>query len=120
MEAKLFEGGVASGLAQLDVPRACRHVGPRRRQAPEQRLMSAVLTDAMECVEKNRFATDARRRGLFLSAERWFLVHESDWPYSFECICWVLGLDSNAVRTRLRLGLAPQRAVATDGQPFSS
>ena len=73
------------------------------KQAPEQRLMIAVLQDAIDCVDKYRGATDSDGRRLFAEAAQWVLADESEWPYSFECICDVLGLDANAVRYRLRL-----------------
>ena len=70
--------------------------------------MMAVLRDALECVTKYRFATHARSRRLFREAQRWFLIDEPDWPYSFEGICGVLELDANAVRRRVRVALALQ------------
>ena len=90
-------------MTELDVVLPSQHFEPRRKQAPEQRLMIAVLHDALDCVEKYRFATTNRGRRLFREAQQWFLVDEVNWPYSFECICGVLDLDSNAVRPRLRV-----------------
>jgi hypothetical protein len=84
-----------------------QHFGTQHKQAPEQRLMIAVLHDALECVEKYRLATSTRGRRLFREAQRWFLCEEPDWPYSFEGICGVFDLDSNAVRQRLHVG--PER-----------
>jgi len=77
-------------------------------QAPEQRLMIAVLQDAIDCVGKYRLTKDHRGRRLFDEAIQWLLAEETDWPYSFECICGVLGLDSNAVRYSLRWALERQ------------
>jgi hypothetical protein len=110
MEANLQLAGVPSSLTQPDIILPSQHFGPRRKQAPEQRLMSAVLYDALACVEKHRCATDTRGRRLFHEAKQWFLAEETDWPYSFECICGVLDLDANAVRQRLRVGPERQRA----------
>jgi len=70
---------------------------------PERRLMVAVLNDAVYCLEKYRFPTDARGRRLFRNAKQWLLASDPRWPYSFECICAVLNLDVNAVRRRLQL-----------------
>ena len=78
-------------------------LGRRRKQSPEERLMMAVLRDALDCLEDYRFATDAQGQRLFSEAEQWFLDYEAHWPYSFECICAALDLDSEAVRQRLRL-----------------
>ena len=95
-----------SGLLQPDVILPSQHFA-RRMQAPEQRLMIAVLQDAIDCVGKYRFTRDPQGRRLFDEAMQWLLAEETDWPYSFECICGVLGLDSNAVRDSLRS--APER-----------
>ena len=92
-------------MAQPDIILPSQYFGPRRMQAPEQRLMIAVLRDALDCVEKYRCATSARGQRLFREAKRWLFAEEADWPYSFECICGVLDLDSNAVRQRLRAAL---------------
>jgi hypothetical protein len=72
-----------------------------RIQRPEHELMIAVLRDAFECIENNRFATDSRCRRLFREAETWFFAGETDWPYSFEGICSALDLDTDAIRQRL-------------------
>jgi hypothetical protein len=94
-------------MMHVDVVLPSQYFGLRRKQAPEERLMIAVLHDALECVQKHRFATDTHRRRLFHEAKQWFLADDADWPYSFECICKVLDLDSSAVRRRLCV--APQR-----------
>ena len=73
------------------------------KQAPEEQLMIAILHDAIDCIEKYRFATDTRRQRLFQEAKAWLLADESAWPYSFESICAVIELDATAVRERLRL-----------------
>ncbi len=106
IEANLQLAGVPSSLTQLDIILPSQHFGPRRKQAPEQRLMIAVLHDALDCLEKYRSATGSQGRRLFREAKQWFLADETQWPYSFECICGVLDLDSNAVRQRL--GVAPE------------
>jgi hypothetical protein len=112
MEANLRLAEVPIGMMQLDIVLPSQHFGPRHKQAPEQRLMIAVLHDALDCLEKYRFATSSHGRRLFHEAKQWFLADEADWPYSFECICGVLGLDSNAVPQRLRV--APERQPVRD------
>ena len=105
IEASLHLANVPMSMTQSDIVLPSQHFGARRKQAPEQRLMIAVLHDALDCVEKYRFATGTHGRRLFREAQRWFLSDEPDWPYSFECICGVLDLDS--VRQRLRLAPEP-------------
>jgi len=89
-----------------------QYFGSRRRLTPEHGLMIAVLQDAIDCVAKHRHAKDHRGRRLFDEATRWLLAEETDWPYSFECICGVLELDANAVRRALGLP-GRQAAVAS-------
>ena len=88
-------------LMQLDLLLPSQYFRAQRKQEPEQRLMIAVLWDAIHCVEKYRDAGNSVGRRLFLEAQRWFFAGETDWPYSFESICAVLDLDSNAVRERM-------------------
>lgn len=84
--------------------------GPRRRkQAPEERLMIAVLHDALDCLEKYRFATGRQGRRLFHQTKRWFLADDTLWPYSFERICGALDLDANTVRQRIAIRAVAQR-----------
>ena len=90
-----------------------------RKQAPEQRLMIAVLRDAINCVEKYRFATDHRGRRLFDEARRWVLAGETDWLYSFARICDIRDLDPDAVRQRLRLVSQQSPAPASHGTVVS-
>ncbi len=92
-------------LLELEVMLPSQYSDRRRSRTPEHRLMMAIIHDALECVEKHRFARDRHRRRLYDEARYWFLVQERDWPYSFEGICSALDLDSNAVRERL--GVVP-------------
>jgi hypothetical protein len=117
MEANVLIAGLPSGLTQLHIILPAQHFKPQGKQAPEQRLMIAVLRDALDCFEKYRFATGIYGRRLFHEARRWFLADEPQWPYSFERICGVLDLDSNAVRERLRLRSAPSRNRARAALP---
>jgi hypothetical protein len=108
IEANLQLAEVPSSLTRLDIILPAQHFRPPGKQAPEHRLMIAVLHDALDCLEKYRLATGSYGRRLFREAQQWFLADETAWPYSFECICGVLDLDSNAVRQRLRVAPEPQ------------
>ena len=108
MESNLHLAEALIGLTQPDIVLPSQHFGARRKQAPEQRLMIAVLHDAFDCVEKYRNAMGTDGRRLFREAQRWFLSDEPDWPYSFECICGALDLDSDAIRQRLGLTPGPR------------
>ena len=71
--------------------------------------MIAVLNDALECLEKHRFATEIQASRLFRQARRWFLAGDTEWPYSFERICGALDLDANRLRRRISIRAAAQR-----------
>jgi hypothetical protein len=71
------------------------------RMVPEERLMLAVLNDAIDCVQEYAGAADGKRERLFLLAMDWVSNHDSDWPFSFENICDTLRLDPNYVRRGL-------------------
>jgi hypothetical protein len=71
-----------------------RDDGTRR----ERQLMLAVLRDALDCYQDYAFARDPRGRAIFAHAAQWIDSDDRDWPFSYENICDVLGLDSAYVR----------------------
>ena len=68
---------------------------------PEERLMFAVLTDAVECFQKHVGSERRASRRLFSEAEAWINSRDSKWPYSFEFICEVLNLNPDYLRMGL-------------------
>jgi len=98
-------------MLQPNVILPSQHFGPRTPLAPERRLMIAVVQDAINCIAKYRLATDHRGRRLFDEVTQWLGAKETDWPYSFESICEVLGLDANGVRYRLGVAQEQQPAL---------
>ena len=108
-EVDRYLSGVPVDMLQPNVILPSQYFGARKPLAPEQRLMIAVVQDAINCIAKYRFATDPRGRQLFDEVTQWLGATETGWPYSFESICEVLGLDANAVRHRL--------GVAQEQQP---
>jgi hypothetical protein len=75
------------------------------RQKPhtiaEEKLMFAVLTDAIECFQRYAGATDAKCRALHKDAAAWISNRDTASPFSFENICETLRLNPSY----LRLGL---------------
>lgn len=67
----------------------------------EEELMLAILEDALNCFQKHVHARDARGKALFRDAEDWILEENSDWVFSFENICEILGLSPKYVRQGL-------------------
>jgi hypothetical protein len=70
-------------------------------QEREKRLMLAVLTDAVGCIERYRNGRGVQSWVECRAALRWILDQDRKWPFSFENIC--LALDLNADRLRLAL-----------------
>jgi hypothetical protein len=68
---------------------------------PEKHLMQAILEDAINTFRLHVGAKSGRQRKLFLDAQRWIWSKNEDWPFSFENICTVLGLDPGFLRNGL-------------------
>jgi hypothetical protein len=64
-------------------------------------LMLAVLEDAIRCIENGRWQRRFGARRLAAEAEAWVRCDRADWPFSFLNVCEVLGIDVDAVRSRL-------------------
>ncbi len=85
---------------------------------PEDRLMLAVLLDAVAVLREHATGACFHDRELVAATVNWFLIQDTDWPLSFPKVCETLGLDAPqllaALRTELtELGaktlLSPQR-----------
>jgi len=71
------------------------------RQEPEYRLILAILEDAIHCFMKYRFATDGAGRELYEDARLWIESEDRTWPFAYENICAIVGIDSDYVRDGL-------------------
>ena len=75
---------------------------PPHALRPEQRLLRAVLEEALAELAAGRVAAptpfdDQRRRELL----DWFASHDRSWPCSFENVCDAIDLDPERVRGKL-------------------
>ena len=71
------------------------------QRTPEQRLMAAVLEDALRELSRPAgewFGARARRRA---EIEAWFASDDVAWPFSFVNVCEALDLDVTGFRLRL-------------------
>ncbi len=68
---------------------------------PEKELMLAVLEDAVRCFQKYLFAQHSKGKTMFQEAEQWIFEENSDWLFSFENTCELLGMDPCYVRQGL-------------------
>lgn len=78
--------------------------------APEEKLMFAVLNDAIDCLDQYRHNRSRRGRALYQEARHWMLSDESDGIFSFGNICETLKIDPSYLRLGLLrwLGGAPE------------
>jgi hypothetical protein len=67
----------------------------------EEKLLLAVLSDAIEEFQKHVLSKDERGRKLFREAEEWFLEKDGDCLFSFEYICDTLELHPDYIRQGL-------------------
>jgi len=74
---------------------------PKAHLEPEKRLMLGVLEDTVACFQKYLLARDGKGRAMFREAEEWVMEEGSDWLFSFENICEVLGFDPQYMRQGL-------------------
>ncbi|MGH7915006.1 MAG: hypothetical protein ACREPW_10200 [Candidatus Binataceae bacterium] len=77
----------------------------KSRFTSEQRLMLAVLADAINILQEWHGSFSPRKRRLFIEAARWVMAHGSHVPFSFDNVCDALEISSEALRQRLS-GLA--------------
>ena len=68
---------------------------------PEKSFMLAILEYAVASFQKHIFARDSKGKAEFHETEDWILEKNSDWIFSFENICEVLGFNPSYVRQGL-------------------
>jgi hypothetical protein len=104
-----FEPDILSGHQFFKIFRQKSH------SEREEKLMFAVLTDAIECFQKYLGENSRKSRRLYSEAEAWIACRDSSWPCSFENICDVLNINANY----LRLGLMQWRINHQSHKKFS-
>ena len=67
----------------------------------EQRLMLAVLVDAINILQGWHRLGSARKRRAFAEAAQWVNTRGTGYPFSFDSICDALGIDPAILRDRL-------------------
>src|ERR1700719_4479722 len=67
----------------------------------EQRLMLAVLVDAINILQGWNRMGSARKRRAFAEAAQWVITKGTHYPFSFDSVCDALGIDPEVLRARL-------------------
>lgn len=96
--ALLAHGWVALDAADMGLIEAAYK---KTLREGEERLMLAVLEDAVEHFQKYFLARNPRGKQLFQEAENWFFDKDGEALFSFESICETLGLNSDHLRKGL-------------------
>jgi len=76
------------------------------RRTPEQRLMGAVLEDAMRELTRPGGEWRGARSRRRAEIQAWFESDDVAWPFSFVNVCEALDLDVGDFRSRLGRNLA--------------
>ena len=69
---------------------------------PENRLILAILEDAVYCFQRYVLSQDTRGKAVFCEAEQWIMEENRHWIFSFENICDFLEIDHDYLRRGLR------------------
>ena len=71
---------------------------------PVIRLMLAVLEDAVNCYVKYHDAKSRRGQRIFREAKEWFFSDDSNWLFSYENICDLVGINPSYLRNGMLRG----------------
>ncbi len=92
---------VALGLSDVILPSQFFGLTAAHHLSCEQRLMLAVLADAINILQGDRNLASKRRRQRFAEARQWLLKEDKRWPFSFDNVCEALGFEPETLRHRL-------------------
>jgi hypothetical protein len=91
-------------MAGTDLILPCQYfdVSGGHRLTGEQRLMLALLTDAINVYQRGVLSADARMRRLYVDADRWIMADRGDAnALSFSTVCDALGINAPMLRRRI-------------------
>jgi hypothetical protein len=93
-----------------------------RTASAEEKLMLAVLENAIEQFQEYALAEDAKGKALLHEVEEWLWDQDSDWFFSFESICETLKFSPEYLRQGLLLwkkAKMQNREIPSHQQPVS-
>jgi hypothetical protein len=89
------------GLNQI-LPSQYFDISGGHRLTGEQRLMLALLADAINVYQQGVLSRNTRKRLLFVDAERWIMAcAQSRHAFSFGTVCDALGIHPGLLRRRM-------------------
>ncbi len=106
-EARLTPEAIMESVAGLHqiLPSQYFDVSGGHRLTAEQRLMLALLADAINVYQQGVISRATRKRLLYLDADRWIMMAAKTAPhaFSFNTVCDALGINASVLRRRLIL-----------------
>ncbi len=97
---------VVARLMVSDAPTPSQYFEGVHRDNPAtqaiKRLMSAVLEDALRCLQTCADARTHVRRRMFFEAQAWISDRTARGPFAFEAVCEALGIEPNRLRDGIR------------------
>jgi len=104
------------GLHQI-LPSQYFDVSGGHRLTAEQRLMLALLADAINVFQQGATSRATRKRLLYIDAERWIMMaaQPGSHAFSFETVCEALGINAGVLRRRLIMW---KHSVCRDAESF--
>jgi hypothetical protein len=77
------------------------NVWKTRFRSGEQRLMLAILKEALDSFFKHLRAADGRGKAIYQEVEGWIREKDNDWIFSFENVCESVGINASYLRAGL-------------------
>jgi hypothetical protein len=104
MEAQAIAETTDALLSQVDIILPAQYFGAMGGVglSSEQRLMLAVLVDAINVLQGWQRMGSARKRQAFAEAAQWVNTRGTNYPFSFDSVCDALEIESEVLRSRLR------------------
>jgi len=93
---RLFEGDVIAPDQYLEIFTRTNKLGP------EQELVLAILTDAIDCILKFCDEPVPMRAKLFSDAHNWIFAQDEREPFSFLNVCEILNFDPSYLRRGIK------------------
>jgi len=102
MESDAISEAVDS-LSQMDVILPSQYFGALGSVglSSEQRLMLAVLVDAINVLQGWHRVGSARKRQAFAEAAQWVNTRGTHYPFTFDSVCDALEINPDVLRSRL-------------------
>jgi hypothetical protein len=105
---RLFEGDVIAPEQYLEIFTRTNNL------EPEQELMLAILTDAIECILKYCDEPIPMRAKLFSEAHDWLFDQDEKEPFSFLNVCEILNFDPGYLRRGIQAKMQAKSVRGTE------